>query len=239
MDVIPAIDLMEGHVVRLRLGDERQVKIYEHFGGPVQVARKWERAGAPAIHIIDLDAAMNRGNNRQLVKKIVKQTSLPIQFGGGLRTKQLVAEMLTSGVTRTILGTMAFNNPSALLQLLHEYGKERIIVALDYLDNRVMIKGWKTHTSYQLNEAIDRFIHLGVESILLTSISKDGLLVGPDHTLLQKVSDKDINIYAAGGVASLHDIEILKETGITGVIIGKALYENRFTLEEAIDIARR
>jgi phosphoribosylformimino-5-aminoimidazole carboxamide ribotide isomerase len=239
MNVIPAIDLMNGAVVRLTRGDSKTVTRYQQFGTPHQVAEKWEREGAKAIHIVDLDAAKSRGNNIQIVKTILQSVGIPIQLGGGIRTRQRAEEMFNLGVTRIIFGTLAFENPKDLLFLLTEYGKDRVMVALDYLNDQVMIRGWRTTTKFTLQEALTKFFTIGVENFLLTSISKDGLLTGPDCITLKTIVDNNrVKIYAAGGISSLQDLEQLKGVGVVGVVVGKALYEGKFTLKEAIRIIK-
>ena len=237
MNVIPAIDLMNGTVVRLMRGDSQTVTRYQQFGTPRQVAEKWEREGAKAIHIVDLDAAKSRGDNTHVVKTIIQSVRIPIQLGGGIRTRKRAEERFNLGVTRIIFGTLAFENPQDLLSLLTEYGTDRVMVALDYLNDQVMIRGWRTTTKFTLQEALTKFITLGVENFLLTSISQDGLLTGPDCITLKTIVDNNqANIYAAGGISSVHDLRLLKDVGVVGVVVGKALYEGKFTLKEAIQI---
>ncbi len=239
MEVIPAIDLMDGLVVRLTRGDSKTAKTYQHLGKPVQVAKKWESEGAKTIHIVDLDAAMGRGDNKEVIANIILETRVAVQLGGGLRTRRIVEEMFSLGVKRAVLGTLAFEKTPELLHLLKKYGEERIMVALDYLNNHVMISGWKNATNYTLEAALNKFLNLGVEAFLLTSISRDGLLIGPDYTMLERVAKHfRAKIYAAGGIGSLEDLIILKRIGAWGVVVGKAVYENRFTLKEAIGITK-
>jgi phosphoribosylformimino-5-aminoimidazole carboxamide ribotide isomerase len=239
MNIIPAIDLMDGGVVRLMRGDSKTVTSYQQFGTPRKVAEKWEREGAKAIHIVDLDAAKSRGDNTQVVKTIIQSVGIPIQLGGGIRTRQRAEEMFSLGVTRIIFGTLAFEKPKKLISILTKYGKDRVMVALDYLNDQVMILGWKTTTKFTLQEALTKFLTLGVENFLLTSISKDGLLTGPDCiTLRTVVNINRTKIYAAGGISSLSDLRLLKNVGVVGVVVGKALYEGKFTLKEAIQITK-
>lgn len=235
MNIIPAIDLMTGGVVRLMRGDSRTVTRYQQFGTPRQVAEKWECEGAQALHVVDLDAAKSHGDNTDVVKTIISSVGIPVQLGGGIRTRQRADELFNLGVTRIIVGTLAFERPQDLRSLLTEYGSDRIMVALDYLNDHVMIRGWKTATSYTLQDALTTFLTRGVDTFLLTSISQDGLLAGPDYTTLKTmVANNPANIYAAGGISSLHDLRLLKGVGVVGVVIGKALYEGNFTLPEAI-----
>lgn len=235
MNVIPAIDLMAGGVVRLTRGDSNAVTHYQQFGTPRQVAEKWEREGATTLHIVDLDAAKSRGDNIHVVKTILQSVGIPVQLGGGIRSQERADALFTLGVTRIIVGTLAFEHPQALRALVREYGSERIMVALDYLHNEVMIRGWGTTTKVTLQDALSAFIPLSIDTFLLTSITQDGLLAGPDYRTLKTILDKNpVNIYAAGGISSLEDLRLLKSVGVAGVVVGKALYEERFTLPEAI-----
>ena len=239
MNVIPAIDLMNGAVVRLRRGDSKTVTRYQQFGTPCQVAEKWVQQGAKTIHIIDLDAAKSNGDNTDVIKTVINSVGIPIQLGGGIRSRQQAEEMFDFGVTRIIFGTLAFEKPRDLRSLLTKYGKDRVVVALDYLNEQVMIRGWETTTKFTLQEALSNFLTLGVENFLLTSISKDGLLTGPDSiTMRNIVNNNRAKIYAAGGISSLQDLKLLKDVGVVGVVVGKALYEGKFTLKEAIAITK-
>ncbi len=237
MQIIPAVDLMNSRVVRLVRGDPETMKSYEHFGDPVMVAKRWEKEGADAIHIIDLDAALNRGSNLGVIKEIVRVVKLSTQVGGGIRNLEAARTLLRMGVQRIILGALAFNEPSGVAELLMNFGSERVVVALDYHDDKVMVKGWKTTTKLSVEEAATRFLQLGAEKFLVTSITRDGTLKGPDYDMLKRVcSYPHISVIAAGGVSSLQDLALLKQVGVWGVVIGKALYEGVFELREALKI---
>jgi phosphoribosylformimino-5-aminoimidazole carboxamide ribotide isomerase len=239
MEIYPAIDLMNGKVVRLTRGAPRTYKVYEKFGEPLIVARKWESEGADAIHIIDLDAALEIGSNTEMIKKIVNDIKVPTQVGGGIRKMQIAQNLLRNGVHRVILGTLAFSQPEVVTKLLEEFGNERVAIALDYCHGKVMVKGWKATTKLSVGEAITKFSDFGVKIFLLTSIVKDGTLTSPDYNMLSEVHNyPGISIIAAGGVSSLRDVVMLKQIGVRGVVIGKALYEGKFQLREAVEIAR-
>lgn len=239
MEVIPAIDLMGGKVVRLSQGDPRTAKAYDYLGEPVAIAQKWEKEGANALHIVDLDAAFDKGNNLAMVSKIAKTVNLPVQVGGGIRKLETAENLLNMGIDRIILGTLAFNKPNVLTMLRNKFGGERVIVALDHRDGRVMMEGWKTSVKLELEEALKKFLHLQVKTFLITSITKDGTLKGLDFDALSKAcAHPDVRIIAAGGVGSLKDLVTLKRIGVNGVVIGKALYEGLFTLKEALKIAK-
>lgn len=239
MEVIPAIDLMKGVVVRLERGDPKTFKAYQNLGNPLEVAEKWKREGASSIHIVDLDAAMNTGSNLNTVMRLIREIGIPVQVGGGIRSREVAEEILKLGVRRVIVATLAFERTSELSKLLEEFGSDRVMVALDYLNDMVMIRGWKSSTEFTLQEAIAKFLKLGVKVYLLTSVSRDGLLSGPDYaTLMNIVESTGADVFAAGGIGSLEDLTTLKQTGIRGVVIGKALYENRFSLKDAINLVK-
>lgn len=239
MEVIPAIDLMKGRVVRLSQGDPKTVKVYDYLGEPLVIAKKWEKDGANALHVIDLDAALNRGSNLAIISKIADTVNLPIQVGGGIRKLETAKDLLERGINRIILGALAFNEPHTLTKLRKKFGDKRIIVALDHQGGRVMVEGWKTSTKLRIDEALAKFSHFQVKTFLITSITKDGTLTGPDFNILSKAyAYPRINIIAAGGVSSLNDLTILKQIGVKEVVVGKALYEGIFTLKEALKVAK-
>jgi phosphoribosylformimino-5-aminoimidazole carboxamide ribotide isomerase len=239
MQVIPAIDLMKGKVVRLSQGDPKTAKIYEHLGDPITIAKRWEKEGANALHIIDLDAAFNMGSNFTVISKIADTVNLPIQVGGGIRRLETAKNLFEIGISRIALGALAFNEPHILAKLLEEFGDERVIVALDHQDGRIMVEGWKTPTELGIEEALLKFTGLQVKTFLVTSITKDGTLTGPDFGTLSKACEyPHVNIIAAGGVSGLNDLIMLKRIGAKGVVVGKALYEGVFTLKEALRVVR-
>jgi phosphoribosylformimino-5-aminoimidazole carboxamide ribotide isomerase len=235
MKVIPAIDLMKGKVVRLSRGDPATAKVYDQWGTPGQVAMKWKREGAKRLHIIDLDAAFSKGDNTEVVADVVRASGLPIQVGGGIRTVNTAEKLLRMGVYSVILGALAFSDSEAISQVQKKFGKDSVIVALDNKNGKVMVEGWKTPTAFTMAEALEKFVKLGARSFLITSITQDGMLQGPDlNTLREAATYPDVEIIAAGGIGSLNDLVALKKVGVEGVVVGKALYEDRFTLREAI-----
>ena len=239
MKVIPAVDIIRGKVVRLSKGEPKTAKSYEGFEDPLQTARRWEREGARYLHVVDLDGATGRGDNRQVVAKIILGVGIPVQVGGGIRSRALVETMLNAGVGRVIIATLAFKREDVLKALVKEFGSGRVMVALDYMDGMVMTEGWKGWTGLTLMKAMKKFLNLGVELFLLTSISRDGLLLGSDYTTLKDVIKHfKMKPFIAGGINSLDDLIRLKKIGVNGVVIGKALYEGKFTLREALDAVR-
>ena len=238
MQLIPAIDLMNGKIVRLSKGDPKTAKVYEKkFGTPLEAAKRWRDEGAGKLHIIDLDAAFALGNNHSVIAEIAKNIAVPIQVGGGIRNYETAASLFQTGISQVILGALAFSDESAIKKIQMRFGFDSVTVALDNKDGWVMVKGWKTPTGLTVTEALEKFTELGVQTFLITSIAQDGMLSGPDLlTLSGAVETSHAKIIAAGGIGSIGDLEALKEIGVEGAVIGKALYEGRFTLKEAIKI---
>lgn len=235
MQLIPAIDLMNGKIVRLTRGDPKTAKVYHQFGGPVETAKKWKAEGAGKLHIIDLDAALGMGNNLSVIAEIAESVDLPIQVGGGIRTVEAVQKLLTMGISQVILGALAFSDAKAITQSQQKFGTDVVIVALDNRNGKVMVEGWKTATTLCVREALEKFTSLGVRTFLITSITKDGTLSGPDlETLGEACQYPNVEVIAAGGIGGLNDLVALKRVGVAGAVIGKALYEGRFTLKEAL-----
>jgi phosphoribosylformimino-5-aminoimidazole carboxamide ribotide isomerase len=235
--LIPAIDLMNGETVRLTHGDPKTAKVYNQFGGPVETAKKWKAEGATKLHIIDLDAALGMGNNLSVIAEIAENVDLPIQVGGGIRNIASVEKVLKLGISQVILGALAFSDPEAVTQIQQTFGAGSVIVALDNRDGKIMVEGWKTATALGMREALEKFVALGVKAFLVTSITKDGTLSGPDlDTLREACQYPGVEVIAAGGIGDLNDLVALKRVGVEGAVIGKALYEGRFTLKEALKI---
>jgi phosphoribosylformimino-5-aminoimidazole carboxamide ribotide isomerase len=236
MQLIPAIDLMNGKIVRLTRGEAKTAKLYERqFGTPVEVAQHWRDEGASKLHIIDLDAAFGLGNNHSVIAEVSKNVKLPIEVGGGIHSYETAEKLFKTGITQVILGSLAFSDPTAIQKIQKKFGSESVIVALDNKDGLIMVDGWKTATAMTMQDALDKYTTLGVRRFLITSIAQDGMLNGPDlSTLCQATLYPNTKIVAAGGIGGIGDLVALKEIGVDGVVIGKALYERRFTLQEAI-----
>ena len=240
MIVIPAIDLRKGQCVRLRQGSATEEKIYDH--DPVELAQQFASAGAQIIHVVDLDAALaeQASQNRILVEQICRKTGLPIQFGGGLRTVADVEELLDKGVTRVVLGTLATQSPETVETLVDSYG-ERIAVGIDARGGRVMAGGWQHETAWTALKFACDVAALGVSRIVFTDITRDGMLSGLNiEQTLEVARASGVRVTASGGISSLEDIAQLRHSGeplVDSVIVGKALYERRFTLEQAIEAA--
>lgn len=237
LEVWASIDLMNGKVVRLRRGDPNSMKIYND--DPIAIAKKWISLGVDGLHIVDLDAVLGKGDNQLIIVSIIKSVKIPIQVGGGIRDFNQANKLLKEGVYRVVLSTLAFKNPFELKSLLKEYGDERVMVALDYKDNIVMINGWRVSTNISLESALRRFKDEGVKLFLLTSINRDGELCGPDFKTFELIKGiKDVEIFASGGIRSLDDIIKLKDLGVRGVILGKAIYEGIINLKEVVSISK-
>lgn len=239
MEVIPAIDLKDGQVVRLVRGDPRLSKSYSSLGSPSSIAKSWMNHGAKMIHVVDLDAALGFGNNLPIIEEMVKNLDVNFQVGGGIRSLEIAKKLFSIGVKRILVGTMAFENREALTKLLKDYGEERILVSLDHYGREVMLRGWRFSSKFDIHDALMNFINLGVSIFLITSIKRDGTLTNPDFKILAEVCQmKKAKIIAAGGVSKLRHITTLKNIGVYGVVIGKALYEDKLTLKEAINAAK-
>lgn len=236
MKLIPAIDLMGGKIVRLTRGKAETAKCYEaEFGAPLQAAQRWKDEGAGKLHVIDLDAAFGIGDNRVVIAEIAKNVSLPIQVGGGIRSFEDAEKLLRVGVAQVILGSLAYSEPSVIGQIEKRFGYDAAIVALDNRNGKIMVEGWQTETPMTLNSALEKYTELGTETFLITSIAQDGMLRGPDLiTLSDAVQSTKAKIIAAGGIGTVGDLAALKEIGCSGAVIGKALYENKFTLKQVL-----
>lgn len=231
MKIIPAIDLMDGKVVRLYKGDPNQKTVYSD--DPVKIARQWESAGADILHLVDLDAALGKGSNLDVIKKILDTISIPVEVAGGLRDKALVMRMAKLS-ERLVLGTLAFKDKQLLQLLLSELGPEKIVISVDHKDGEIVIHGWQQNTGIQLIPAIKEFLEMGFTEFLLTNVSRDGTLEGPDLEFLEQTcAFSNANVIASGGISNANDITDVKEKNAFGVILGKALYENKISIEEA------
>jgi phosphoribosylformimino-5-aminoimidazole carboxamide ribotide isomerase len=232
MELIPAIDLMSGKVVRLTRGDPASAKIYSE--DPVSMARNWESAGADVLHIVDLDATLGIGEPQiDLIIRIAAAVKIPVQVGGGIRTADRVTEVLSAGVRKAVVGTMALQDRPGFREVLSTCGADRIVVALDYAEGKVMIKGWQKATTLEPLEALRGLQEDGARQFLMTAISQDGTLDGADiDVLAAAASIAGAEIYASGGIASTNDVRRLKGIGVKGFIVGKALYEGALTMEQ-------
>ncbi|HKZ60824.1 MAG TPA: 1-(5-phosphoribosyl)-5-[(5-phosphoribosylamino)methylideneamino]imidazole-4-carboxamide isomerase [Nitrososphaera sp.] len=232
MKVIAAVDIMGGSVVRLVKGDAANKTVYS--SDPVETAKKWEAAGADMLHVVDLDAAFSNGNNAELAAKIAATVKIPVEIAGGIRTPEKAEEML-SKAARVVLGTMAYSEPEAVRKLAKK-NPGRIVVSIDQVDGKVMVKGWKESTGTKVADAISQFSAMGVDEFLLTNIDRDGTLQGPDvRTLAEAASSA--RIIASGGIASVEDIVKVRSAGCSSVILGKAMYDGKLSIEKVKALA--
>jgi phosphoribosylformimino-5-aminoimidazole carboxamide ribotide isomerase len=231
MKIIPAIDLMEGKVVRLYKGDPDKKTIYSD--NPLDIAKKWESAGADMIHLVDLDATLGSGSNFETLRSIAKSVKIPVQVAGGLRNKKIIESALEFA-QRVVIGTLAFNDKTTLGELLTRYGKEKLVISADHNNGLIVVNGWQQSTKISLISAVTEFIEMGFSEYLSTSIVRDGTLQGPDLKSLQEINEiSKINLIVSGGISNIEDVIKVKELDPFGVILGKALYENQISIEEA------
>lgn len=236
MIIIPAIDIRGGKCVRLVRGDPKAETVYSD--DPALIARRWEEQGAERIHVVDLDAAMGRGANMDAVKRIKDSVKIMIQFGGGLRTLEAVWNAIGLGVGRVIIGTAILKDPSWLKEAMEELGG-RVTAAVDAKDGEVMTGGWLDGSGIKTPEALKRIEDLGFQEIIYTDIRRDGMLEGPNILGLKEVLGMTkMSVYASGGISTLADIQALRKLekdGLKGAVVGKALYDRKFSLSEALD----
>lgn len=234
MQLYPAIDMKDGKCVRLSQGLFDQVKVYADT--PADMAALWCRQGATYLHLVDLDGALaGHSVNEEAIERIVRTVSVPLQLGGGIRSEQAVETMLKLGVTRCIIGTRAATHPEFIRDMVKKFGSERIVVGVDAKEGLVATEGWEKVSDLTALELCRTMKDYGVRHIVYTDIAKDGMLSGPNiaHTSLL-TKETGINIIASGGVSCTDDLVRLHAAGIRGAIIGKALYEKRIDLNEAV-----
>jgi len=234
MRVIAAVDIMGRSVVRLVKGDPANKVVYS--SDPVETAKKWEAAGADMLHVVDLDAAFQTGSsNAEIVKRIAAEAvKIPVEVAGGIRTTEAAEDML-SKASRAVLGTMAYSEQEAVDKLVKKY-PGRIIISIDQKGGNVMVKGWKESANIKVGDAIAQFRAMGIDEFLLTSIERDGTLEGPDVQTLAEAA-KSARIIASGGIASIGDVIRVRSAGCTSVILGKAMYDGKVSIERAKAVA--
>ncbi|MCA9812916.1 MAG: 1-(5-phosphoribosyl)-5-[(5-phosphoribosylamino)methylideneamino]imidazole-4-carboxamide isomerase [Nitrosarchaeum sp.] len=231
MKIIPAIDLMDGQVVRLYKGNPSQKTVYS--SNPIETARQWEKDGADMLHLVDLDATLGLGSNILIIKQILDKVSIPVEVAGGLRNESLIRDVSKIS-DRVVLGTLAFKDEILLKKLLESLGPEKIVISVDHRDGNIVIHGWQNNTGISLIDAMTKFLDMGFTEFLLTNVNRDGTLEGPDLEFLEQVCDlKKSNVIASGGVSNINDIKQIQAKNAYGVILGKALYENRISIPEA------
>lgn len=237
MLILPAIDLFDGCAVRLFKGDYNNMTIYSRE--PLEIAKKFETAGAEFIHMVDLEGAKDGTTpNIKIVEEVVKNTSLKVEIGGGIRSEETIKRYLDIGVSRVILGTAAVTDENLLKTAVEKYGSV-IAVGADIKDGFVAIKGWLQKSELTCEAFFEKLQKLGVSTVICTDISKDGAMQGTNRQLYKNLSEKfQMDIVASGGVSSIEDIKALREMNLYGAILGKAYYIGAVDLKEAIEVAR-
>ena len=240
MLIIPSIDLKDGRCVRLKQGRRQDVKVYD--GDPVEIAQRFEAAGARMLHVVDIDGAFADSNsrNRKVVRRIIRSVEIPVQFGGGLRSVTDVQQMIEYGAAQVVIGTLAAESPETLERFVQLFGF-RICVGIDARRGRVLTRGWEKEEELSATELARRVADAGVDRVVYTDVSRDGTLGGVNLEQTCAIArESGLRVTASGGVSSLADIgrlQSIRRCGVDSVIVGKALYEGRFTLQEALKAA--
>ncbi|MDY0088405.1 MAG: 1-(5-phosphoribosyl)-5-[(5-phosphoribosylamino)methylideneamino]imidazole-4-carboxamide isomerase [Coriobacteriia bacterium] len=238
MRIFPAIDILDGKAVRLRQGRYDQVTVYND--DPVEQARIWADGGAEWLHVVDLDGARDGvPTNIDVIARMVREVGVPVQTGGGIRTMETLDRLHDVGVTRTVLGTSLVRDPEFVAAAAHKYAG--IVAGVDARDGKVAVEGWREGTEREVTELIEELAALGVQRVVYTDISRDGMQTGVNARAYRELSERSpMTVIASGGVSTLDDIRALAAIGrrVEGAIVGTALYEARFTLSEAIAASR-
>lgn len=229
MKLWAAIDIMGGRVVSLLKGNANSPR--DWATSPAEAARRWESEGADGLHVVDLDRAFGIASNERAIQEIVKEAGIPVQVGGGIRTASDALNLLAMGASRLVVGTLAYVAPSALRELVRRVGTESVAVALDYKGDRVLIHGWTRGGGMSLLEAVDYARGLGVRTLVVTAVERDGTAAGPDLDTYRKLRQSTkLGILASGGIHSYEDLRSLNELGVEGAILGRGLYEGTIVL---------
>jgi len=233
MEIIPAVDIRGGKCVRLYQGDYNQETVFDE--DPVTAALTWYSHGARWLHIVDLDGAVSgKPKNMEVVEEIIKESGLLIEIGGGIRREEVVKKLLRQGVSRIILGTAAIENRELVKNLCQQFG-EAIAVSLDARDGKIAIHGWQKDTVFEVLELSREMVDVGAKRLIYTDIKRDGTLTEPNFDMISKLlAEANVPVIVAGGISRLEHLRRLKELGVEGAIIGKALYTGDIDLGEAI-----
>ncbi|MBR5036050.1 MAG: 1-(5-phosphoribosyl)-5-[Prevotella sp.] len=235
IELIPAIDIINGQCVRLTKGDYNQKTVYRD--SPAEVAKEFEALGFERLHVVDLDGAKSKHIvNDAVLTAITSQTNLTVDFGGGIKTDEDLEKAFAAGAAMVTVGSVAVTNPDLFMGWLEKYGADRMILGADVRHGKISINGWKEDSSEDLLPFLKKYVDAGVRNVLCTEISKDGTLAGPAIDLYKRVMEAypDLHLIASGGVSSKEDIVALDEAGIPAVVFGKAIYEGRIDLRELI-----
>jgi phosphoribosylformimino-5-aminoimidazole carboxamide ribotide isomerase len=238
VELFPAIDIRSGRVVRLSQGEAARETVYAD--DPALVARTFAEAGARWVHVVDLDRAFDRGNNDSAVRRIVAEVGgrVRVQLGGGLRTLDRVRDGLALGVSRLVIGTAAATDPAVLAAAIGVASPERLAVGLDARDGFVAIRGWTESSGLRVADLAMDVVGLGITTLIYTDVARDGMLLGPDVAGAVGLQSAGAEVVASGGVATLEDLRRVGEAGLAGAIVGRALYEGRIALGEALALVR-
>ncbi len=240
MELIPAIDIIDGQCVRLTKGDYAQKTVYRNH--PWDVAKEFETYGFKRLHVVDLDGAKAKHIvNSDVLQKITTETSLTVDFGGGIKTDEDIEKAFASGAQMVTVGSIAVTNPELFLSWIKKYGADRMILGADVRNGKISINGWKEDSSEDLLPFLRKYVDAGVTNVLCTEISKDGTLQGPAIDLYKRIMQEypNLHLIASGGVSSIDDIKALEAAGIPAVVFGKAIYEGRINLKELEIIDQR
>ena len=235
IELIPAIDIINGQCVRLTKGDYDQKTVY---GKPLDMALEFERIGYQSLHVVDLDGAKSKHIvNDDVLKAITSETSLTVDFGGGIKTDEDLEKAFAAGASMVTVGSIAVTKPDLFMGWLEKYGAERMILGADVRHGKISINGWKEDSAEDLLPFLRKYIDAGVRNVLCTEISKDGTLSGPAIDLYKEMMDAypELHLIASGGVSSIDDIKALDAAGIPAVVFGKAIYEGKINLDELWD----
>ena len=234
MQLYPAIDLKNGQCVRLKQGEFKEITVYSDK--PEEIAALWQEQGATYLHLVDLDGALaGHSVNEEVICRIVNTVSIPVEIGGGIRSEEAIASMLSLGVARVIIGTKAVKQPEFIRDMIETFGADRIVLGVDAKDGMVAVEGWETVSEITASDLCSRMKEYGIRHIVYTDISRDGMLIGPNVAYTKKLTDETgLDVIASGGMSSMEDLRQLYEAGVQGAIIGKALYEKRIDLSEAV-----
>ena len=235
IELIPAIDIINGQCVRLTKGDYDQKKVYND--DPAAVAKEFEQLGFQRLHIVDLDGAKSKHIvNDAVLRKITTETNLIVDFGGGIKTEEDIEKAFEAGASMVTVGSIAVTKPALFIQWLDKYGADKMILGADVRNGMISINGWKEDSKEELLPFLKKYIDAGVKNVLCTEISKDGTLQGPAVTLYKEVMKAypQLHLIASGGVSQKEDIEELEREGIPAVVFGKAIYEGRIDLKELL-----
>ncbi|MBQ8673610.1 MAG: 1-(5-phosphoribosyl)-5-[Bacteroides sp.] len=233
IELIPAIDIIDGKCVRLSQGDYESKKVYNE--NPVEVAKELEAHGIRRLHVVDLDgAASHHVVNHRTLERIASQTGLVIDFGGGVKSDEDLKIAFESGARMVTAGSIAVKNPQMVIHWLERYGHERIILGADVKERKIAVNGWKDGTTCDLFPFLADYVQQGISKVICTDISRDGMLQGPSVSLYKEMlqAHPDLYVIASGGVSNADDLRTLEATGVPAVIFGKALYEGRITFRE-------